>query len=104
MNKTRKKYAREFKNKAVELSNQRGSVVEIAEELGIRSELIYRWRKEQQDYTSNSFPGNGIIKQTEEQRELSKLRKALSDMKMERDILKKAISIFSVSDGKSTNL
>lgn len=100
----RKKYVREFKIKAVELSYQRGSVPEIAEELGIRPELINRWRREKQNYASNSFPGNGSLKQTDEQRELSKLRKDLSDMKMERDILKKAISIFSVSDGKSTNL
>lgn len=104
MKKTRRKYAREFKIKAVELSYQRGDVREIAEELGIRSELLNRWRRENKDYATNSFPGNGSLKQTDEQRELSKLRKELSNMKMERDILKKAISIFSVSDGKSTNL
>ena len=104
MNNSRKKYAREFKIKAVELSYQRGNVREIAEELGVRPELVYRWRREKQNYAANSFPGNGSLKQTDEQRELSMLRKDLSDMKMERDILKKAISIFSVSDGKSINL
>lgn len=104
MNNSRKKYAREFKIKAVELSYQRGNVREIAEELGVRPELLYRWRREKQNYATNSFPGNGSLKQTDEQRELSKLRKDLSEMKMERDILKKAISIFSVSDGKSINL
>ena len=41
---------------------------------------------------------------TDEQREIANLRKELTEMKMERDILKKAISIFSVSDRKSTNL
>ncbi len=104
MNNSRKKYAREFKIKAVELSYQRGNVREIAEELGVRPELLYRWRREKQNYATNSFPGNGSLKQTDEQRELSRLRKDLSEMKMERDILKKAISIFSVSDGKSINL
>ena len=104
MTRTRKKYDREFKIKAVELSNQRGNSREIAEELGIRPELLYRWRREKQNYAANSFPGNGALKQTDEQRELARLRKAFTDMKMERDILKKAISIFSVSDGKSTDL
>ena len=104
MKKTRKKYDREFKVKAVELSKQRGNVSEIAEELGVRSELVYRWRRELDNYASNSFPGKGIPKMTDEEREVAQLRKELKDVKMERDILKKAISIFSVSDGKSTSL
>jgi len=41
---------------------------------------------------------------TELEREVARLKKELRDAKMERDILKKAISIFSKSDGKSTNL
>ena len=103
MKKTRKKYDREFKVKAVELSKQRGNVSEIAEELGVRSELVYRWRRELDHYASNSFPGKGIPKMTDEEREIARLRKELKDVKMERDILKKAICIFSVSDGKNTN-
>ena len=103
MKNTRKKYDREFKVKAVELSNLRGNVAEIAEELGVRSELLYRWRRELDSYASNSFPGKGIPKMTDQEREVAQLRKDLRDVKMERDILKKAISIFSVSDGKSTN-
>ncbi len=39
-------YSKEFKLKAVELSNVRGNAREIAEELGIKADLIYRWRKE----------------------------------------------------------
>jgi transposase len=41
---------------------------------------------------------------TDLERENASLKKALRDAKMERDILKKAVSIFSRSDGKSTNL
>jgi len=44
MKETRKNYSREFKQKAVELSNVRGNVQEIARELGVRPELVYRWR------------------------------------------------------------
>lgn len=96
-------YDREFKQKAVELSYARGNVREIAEELGIRPELLYRWRREFKKYENNSFPGKGKPKMTDLERENTRLRKELRDAKMERDILKKAVSIFSKSDGKSTN-
>ena len=101
--KTRKKYSSEFKEKAVQLSNHRGNVVQVAEELGIRSDILRRWIREFSKYDKNSFPGQGNPKMTEEERELAQLRKELYEMKMERDILKKAISIFSVSDRKSIN-
>ena len=104
MNQNRKKYDKEFKQKAVELSYARGNAKEIADELGIDQGLLYRWRKELKKYEGNSFPGHGTPKQTDLEREVSRLRKELRDAKMEREILKKAISIFSVSDGKSTNL
>ena len=104
MKQSRKKYSKEFKQKAVELSNVRGNVQEIARELGVPAEFIYRWRKEQTLNPSLAFSGHGNRQLTEEQKELAKLRKELADVKMERDILKKAVSIFSVSDRKSTNL
>jgi len=96
-------YDREFKQKAVELSYARGNTKEIAEELGIRAELLYRWRREYKKYDNNSFPGKGKPKMTDLEKENASLRKELRDAKMERDILKKAVSIFSRSDGKSTN-
>jgi len=103
MNQNRKKYDKEFKQKAVELSYARGNAKEIADELGIDKGLLYRWRKELKKYEVNSFPGHGTPKMTDLEREVARLRKELRDAKMEREILKKAISIFSVSDGKSTS-
>ena len=64
--------------------------------------FIYRWRKEQKDYGKNSFPGRGKPKMTDEQKEIARLKKQLKDAELERDILKKAIGIFSKSDRKST--
>ena len=103
MNHYRKKYDKEFKQKAVELSYARGNAKEIADELDIGQGLLYRWRKELKKYEGNSFPGHGTPKMTDLEREVARLRKELRDAKMEREILKKAISIFSVSDGKSTS-
>lgn len=104
MKKERRQFDSEFKKKAVELANLRGNVVEIAEELGIRHELLYRWRREFRKYDKNSFPGNGKPKMTDIEKENARLQKELREVKMEREILKKAISIFSTRDGKSTNL
>ncbi|MCA1757781.1 MAG: transposase [Bacteroidales bacterium] len=92
-------YDREFKQKAVELSYARGNTKDIAKELGIQPELLYRWRREFKEYENNSFPGKGKPKMTDLERENARLRKELRDAKMERDILKKAVSIFSRSDG-----
>ena len=85
------------------MSNVRGNVQEIARELGVSAEFIYRWRKEMDLNPSLAFGGNGKKQLTEEQKEIARLRRELDDMKLERDILKKAVSIFSVSDRKSSN-
>ncbi|MBK9593195.1 MAG: transposase [Crocinitomicaceae bacterium] len=65
--------------------------------------MIYRWRKELGLNPSIAFAGNGKKQLTEEQKEIARLKRKLADMEMERDILKKAVSIFSVSDRKSSN-
>lgn len=73
MKQERKNYSREFKQKAVELSNVRGNVQEISRELDIRPELIYHWRKELNLNPSLAFGGNGKKQLTEEQKELERL-------------------------------
>lgn len=104
MKKSRKKYDEAFKRKAVELSQVRPNVRELAEELGIVPALLYRWRREYQRYEHNSFPGRGKPKMTDEEKEMALLKAELLDVTMERDILKKAISIFSASDKRSSGL
>ena len=89
-----------FKRKAVELSYASGKVKEVAEELGIGPELLYRWRREHKQYEHNSFPGAGKPKMTDQEKKIARLEAELKDAQLERDILKKAISIFSVSDKK----
>jgi transposase len=104
MKRQRRKFTREFKLNAVELSYTRPSITELASELEIRPELLYRWRSEFASYQGKSFPGNGNPKMTEEESEVARLKKELAEMRMERDILKKAVGIFSKSDGKYTSL
>jgi len=104
MSQSRSKFDKEFKLMTMELSRTRENMNELAKELGIRVELIYRWRTEFLDKGAGSFPGPGKPKHTPEEAEIAKLKKQLRDVEMERDILKKAISIFSRGDGKPTSL
>jgi transposase-like protein len=92
----------------VELSKNREDLKELAKELDIRAELIYRWRREFSEKKTGSFPGHGKPKQTPEEAEIARLKKELRDAQMERDgaaprILKKAVSIFSKNDGRYSN-
>lgn len=98
MAKTRKKYDSSFKERAVQLSKERNNISELARELGIPPSRLYRWRKEEAEFGSGSFPGNGNVKQTPEQARIAELEKRAKDAEIQRDILKKAISIFSKSD------
>ena len=86
-----------FKRKAVELSQERPNISELARELGIRVSLLYKWRKEQEEFGAGSFPGKGNLKLSPEQEKMHQLEKKLKDVDLERDMLKKAIGIFSKS-------
>lgn len=91
----RKVYDTAFKMKAVELSNERSNIAELARELGIRASMLYKWRNDYEKFGEGSFPGKGILQQTPEQKKISELEAKLKDAELERDILKKAIGIFS---------
>jgi transposase len=91
---SRRKYDREFKLEAVRLVTDGGRpVVEVARDLGIHENLLYNWRRKYLDDSVHSFPGKGHLKPADE--EMRRLKKELTDVKEERDILKKALAIFS---------
>ncbi len=94
MTRRRQTISAEFKREAVELSQAPDkSVREIAEDLGIHPNTLYRWRHELKRDGAQAFPGNGRLKADDE--EVRRLKRELAVVKQERDILKKAISIFS---------
>lgn len=102
-NETRRKYTKEFKLEAVQLSKTHdGPVVDVAKNLGIRPNMLYRWISEYEEDEQHAFPGLGKVKDPDD--ELRKLRKELAETKMERDILKKALAIFSRQNSRSTDL
>ena len=91
-------YDRKFKKNAVKLSYQRDNLNDLARELGIRSELVYRWRREFKEYGTGSFSGHGVPNLTPEMKELSDLKKQIQRIETENEILKKALGIISKSD------
>lgn len=90
-----KKYANDFKVLVAELMKSGRSVKEISDEYSLNDSMIRRWRREY-EAKSGDFTKKKEISQ--EEKELKALRKELRDVTIERDILKKAVSIFSKSD------
>jgi transposase len=90
----RRTFTREFKLEAVQLSYDSAiPVTQVARNLGIRAELLYRWRAEARQAGGSAFPGQGTLKP--EEAELARLRRELAQTRLERDILKKALSVFA---------
>ena len=88
----KKRFDREFKISAVKMVTEGGhKAAEVARSLGIQQNQLYNWKKKFSDNGDKAFPGKGHLS------ELAALRRKLRDVEMERDILKKAVGIFSKS-------
>lgn len=68
---------------------------EVAESLGVGSALLNRWRQQERENSALAFPGQGKMALTQDQKRIRELAKKLKDTEVERDILKKAMAIFS---------
>ena len=98
---TRRTYDPEFKRMTVDLMNSGKTSTQIGFDLGVAPDLVRRWKREYNSNNGLCFTGQGNINLSPEQLELEKLKKELHEVKIERDILKKAVCIFSKNDGKS---
>ena len=96
--KKRNVYPREFKLEAVRLVLEKGLTgAQVARDLGVSSELIYRWKREFQDDPAFSFPGHGKV--SGDEAELRRLKKRIKELEEEREILKKTLGYFVKDDG-----
>ncbi len=85
-----KQYPQEFKDEAVALVKEQGySVPEAAKSLGIATNLLYRWK----DKIEQSKQGEALPE--DERSELQRLRKENQQLRMEKEILKKASAFFA---------
>ena len=105
MSKIRKKYTKAEKLEIVKQSlESEVHVTDLAERYGLSPNTIYNWRSRYYKSSGIETSGQGVKKMSEEEREIARLKKQLREAELERDILKKAIHIFSKGGGKSTNL
>jgi transposase len=90
----RKRHGREFKLEAVKLVRERGvTAAQAARDLGIHPNLLRNWVKAFAADPQHAFPGQGQMKP--EQLEIEQLRREVTKLKAERDILKKAAAYFA---------
>lgn len=69
------------------------SVAQIARDLDVRGDILRRWKRELEKDETNAFPGNGQLRG--EAQEIRELERENQRLRQERDILKKALAIFS---------
>jgi transposase len=90
----RRKFTREFKLEAVKLIKERGvSYVQASRDLDVQQSLLRNWVKAFAVDPQYSFPGHGQMKP--EQAEIARLKREVTKLKAERDILKKAAAYFA---------
>ena len=92
--KQRQVFSKEFKLEAVRLleSSDRPAV-EVARQLGIRRNQLYKWQQELRRRGNGAFAASG--RPATQDDELAQLRRELERVKEERDILKKAVAFFA---------
>lgn len=90
----RRQFTAEFKREAVKLAAQAGvSRAKVAQELGLNAAMLGRWVREAKEGKWELTSGKSL--KTEQQAEIEHLRRELHRVKIERDILKKAVAYFA---------
>lgn len=83
-------YGREFRIETVRLVKAQGrSVADVANEIGVHENTVYKWLREFADGQENAPPVNG-----NEQDDLRKAKRRIADLEEEVEILKKAMAFF----------
>ena len=94
MMKTNRTYTREFKLEAVELLRTSGkSAAQIERELGVGGGGLSGWKRQFEEEGEDAFPGHGRLAPDKER--IRQLERENEVLRQERDILKKAVAIFS---------
>jgi len=95
--KKRKRFTREFKLEAVRLLEEgKKPAADLARELGIRRNQLYKWKDVVDQKGNDAFPGQGRRSNTESQAsEIDRLKRELAQSKEDVEILKKAAAFFA---------
>ncbi len=93
MKRERRKHSQEFKREAVALVVEHGySCAAAGRSLGVNGAVIGRWTRELAENAADAFPGNG--KRTAAQQRIQELETENRQLRLEREILKKATAFF----------
>ena len=88
----RKRYSTEFNREAIRRCNEPGvTAVLVAEELGISTRQLRRWREAAEQHGKHAFPGEGKARDEE----LMRLKRKLAKAEQERDFLREAVAYFA---------
>ena len=94
MSEQRRSFNREFKVEAVRLVREEGmSIGQVSRDLDLDHAMLRRWIKKYSANPEEAFPGKGHLPPVAE--ELRRLQRENANLREERDILKKALAIFS---------
>ena len=94
MGKKRNQYTKEYRTKAVRLMVEEGRpIAELARELGTAQSLLRRWKRKYEEGKIEPFPGQGRLSPEDE--ELRQLRRENKRLRMEHEILKKAVAVIT---------
>ena len=93
MGKARRKFSREFKLEAVRQLVSGRQLAQVARELGVDAQVVRRWKEQVAVDAETAFPGNG--RPRGEDAELQRLRREVTQLRAERDFLKKAAAFFA---------
>jgi transposase len=94
MNEPRRRYTAEFKREAVALWQGSGrAAADIEDELGIAHGMLVKWKRQLLKQGEQAFPGHGRLPADQERIRL--LQRENEILRQEREILKKAVAIFS---------
>ena len=97
MEKAKRVFTAEFKREALNLVESSGkSLTQVARDLGISDNTLHGWKQQMREHGQQAFPGTGH--QTPQEEEMRRLRRENEILRQERDILKKALVIFSKAE------
>jgi transposase len=90
----RKSYSAEFKLGAIQLVLEKGlKQSQVAQDLGIEAGMLSNWIRSYKKSKAEAFPGNGRM--TAQEQRIRDLEAEVRQLKMEREILKKATAFFA---------
>jgi transposase len=93
MKQTRRRFSREFKLEAVRQLEAGNRLADVTRALGIDAQVLRRWKDQVAIDPETAFPGNG--RAPGDEAELQRLRREVTQLRAERDFLKKVAAFFA---------